>query len=264
MLSRLTMDQSKPSVVAPILTFLAVSTAAFPLLFTVQQPLRLDPDLLRLTVFSTAIGAAAVWLIWRGRLPYPTVTRKGIAAPICGAVIVSILFAGAMFGVARAQVAPWRPPNLHALPAPIGVFFVIQLVGALAEEVGWRGLIQPLIEIKAPAPIAAIVTGLLFGMGHFYIAFAIAPLACALFIVSATGLSVILAVFTTGRSAPVRILIATVLHFLINMVTFFLFTDGDGSVRYFADLAAVSGTFGAVGLIVLARGAGRAPAGNRA
>jgi hypothetical protein len=44
-----------------------------------------------------------------------------------------------------------------------------------------------------------------------------------------------------------------VLHFLVNMATFLLFADGDGSARYFADLAVVFVALGAIAFVVLAR-----------
>jgi hypothetical protein len=50
--------------------------------------------------------------------------------------------------------------------------------------------------------------------------------------------------------------IATLLHYLLNMATLSLFSDGDGSVRYFADLAVAFGICGAVASIPLILGRG--------
>ena len=128
---------------------------------------------------------------------------------------------------------------------------VVQIIGATAEEVGWRGLVQPLLETKLAARPAALVTGALFGLGHFYLAFAVSPTSFGLFLVSAIAISMILALATVGRSIGERIAIATGLHFLINMATLGLFADGDSSVLYFTDLALAFGVCGAVATFLL-------------
>lgn len=240
-------------VALPILAFLVVSALASPLLAMAQQATALDPDVLRLTVFSTAVGALAVWAIWRTRLPHPVVDRSGFDAWLLLAVAACVVATGIALGLARLQGAPWGPPKPGSLGAPLVVVLGVQLVGAAAEEVGWRGLVQPLLETKAAPWIASLVTGALFGLGHFYLAFGVAPLSFGLFVISAIAISMILALATVGRSIAERVVIATLLHFLINMATLFLFADGDGSVRYFAGLALAFGVGGALASIPLVR-----------
>jgi membrane protease YdiL (CAAX protease family) len=240
-------------ILGPVLVFVAVSAVASPLLAQLQAFTGLNPDILRLTVFSTAVGAAAVWLIWRGGLPYPPTTAQGLVRPLLASVGVAVVVAGLLFALAKAEGAPWRPADLGHLGAPLGVVLLVQFLGAAAEEVGWRGLVQPLLETRMKAPLAALITGALFALGHFYIAFAVSPLSCVLFVVSAIALSLILGLLTIGRSAGDRILIATVAHFLVNMATFLLFADGDGSPRYFADQALVFGACALPALVMLRR-----------
>jgi membrane protease YdiL (CAAX protease family) len=241
------------SALAPILVFLAVSAAASPLLSWLQDVLGPDPEVLRLTVFSTAVGAGVAWLLWRDRLPFPPVVRTGLARPLAGAVLVTVLMAATLYGLARAQGAPWRPPAAGGTGAPLILFLSVQFLGAAAEEVGWRGLVQPLLETRMAASLAGLVTGLLFAVGHVYLALSISPVAFGLFVVGGVWVSMILAAFTVGRSAPARVLVAAVLHFLVNMATFFRFDDGDGGPRYFADLAVVLGAYGLVAVVILAR-----------
>jgi uncharacterized protein len=239
--------------VIPILVFIAASTLAAPVLGALQDVSGLSPDILRLTVFSTTIGAVVVWLIWRSALAYPPAEAAGSVRQALLAAC-AVLLAGALaYGIAWVEGARWHSPGAGAFGASVTVFLLVQLLGAAAEEVGWRGLVQPLLETRLSAWKAALITGVLFGVGHFYLAFAVGPLAFALFIVSAIAMSLILATATVGRAWPSRIMLATLLHFLVNLETFFLFTDGDGSVSYFADLALAFGVFGAVALWVLAR-----------
>lgn len=239
--------------IAPILVFAVVSAFASPILAKLQDVLALNPDVLRLTVFSTAAGAAVVWLIWRKGLAYPPATTTGLTRPLLlgGA---AFLLAGALaYGLARIESAPWPPPRAEAFGGPAAMFLIVQLAGAAAEEVGWRGLVQPLLEMRLTAWKAALVTGALFGAGHFYLAFAVSPGAFILFVVAAVAISLVLAAATLGRPWQGRIIVATLLHFAVNMETFFLFTDGDGSVLYFADMAAAYGVVGVVALAMLVR-----------
>jgi membrane protease YdiL (CAAX protease family) len=240
-------------VALPIIAFLLASAVASPLLAKIQDLTALDPDVLRLTVFSTAIGAAVVWVLWRKGLPYPLVSRSGSDGMLLFAVGACLIGVGIAFGLAKIEGAPWRPPKPGSLGAPLALVMIVQLLGAAAEEVGWRGVVQPLLETRLAPLKAALISGTLFGLGHFYMAFDIAPVSFALFVISAIAMSVILAVATVGRTLGARIVIATFLHYLLNMATLLLFSDGDGSVLYFADLAGAFGVCGVIASIPLIR-----------
>jgi membrane protease YdiL (CAAX protease family) len=240
-------------VALPLVAFLVASALASPLLAEMQDLTHLDPDVLRLTVFSTAIGAGVVWLLWRRGLPFPPVNSSVIDKTLLFAVAACLIGVGIAFGLAEVEGAPWRPPKPGSLGAPVALVMIVQLLGAAAEEVGWRGVVQPLLETRLAPLQAALITGVLFGLGHFYLAFAIAPASFALFVVSAIAISMILAVATFGRTLGARIVIATFLHYLLNMATLSLFSDGDGSVLYFADLAAAFGVCGAIAWVPLIR-----------
>lgn len=237
----------------PILAFLLVSAVASPLRARVQEAVALDPNVIRLTVFSTAVGALGVWAVWRRRLPYPPVEKSGVDSSLLLALAICLVAMAMAWGLARLQGAPWHPPTPGSLGAPLAVVLIVQLVGAAAEEIGWRGLVQPLMETKIGPLAASLVTGALFGLGHFYLAFGIAPVSFGLFLISAIAISMILALATVGRSLWERVLIATLLYFLFNMATLLLFADGDGSVLYFADLALAFGVCGVVASISLKR-----------
>ena len=192
------------------------------------------------------------FLIWRHGLPYPAANIRGRGGFLNLATLMTCLAGLAMWLVALAEGAPWRPTHV-ALTAQLAIVLSVQLLGAAAEEVGWRGLVLPLLETRLAAWAAAVITGLLFGLGHFYLAFAVPPASFGLFVVSAVALSLILALATVGRAWWERIAIATALHFLVNAQTFFLFSDGDGGALYFGDLAAAFAGPGLMALWLLAQ-----------
>jgi hypothetical protein len=110
------------------------------------------------------------------------------------------------------------------------VVLALQLLAVLAEELGWRGLVQPLLERKFPAVWAGVITGLLSAVGYLIVVPETVPTFRVFFIlgvvVGSIGLSVTLAVITTGFSLVQRVLIATLFRILL-VVGFLLFFAGD-------------------------------------
>lgn len=234
-----------------IVTFLLVSAAASPLLAWLQSSTALDPTVLRLTTFSTAVGAGVTWLAWRRSFVWPPVTKRDTGRALGISLAVAAVSAAGLLLLNALEGNRWSPVEISALPAPLVLILFTQFLGAVGEEVGWRGLVQPLFETTKPVLWSGIVTGLLFGLGHFYV-IAAGPILFATFVLSAVALSVILAFLTTGRSVTVRIVVASVFHWLTNTATFVLFADGDESLLWVANTALV-GVAGAIAMVVLAR-----------
>ncbi|WP_147453982.1 CPBP family intramembrane glutamic endopeptidase [Tessaracoccus antarcticus] len=126
---------------------------------------------------------------------------------------------------------------MATLPAPLAAVLGLQLLGAAGEEIGWRGVVQPLLERRFTVMVSGVITGLLFGLGHFYVLPAAGALAYGVFVVSAVGMSVSLAVVTAGRALIPRIALATCFHWLVNSAMLLLFSDGDVSLLWTINLA---------------------------
>ncbi len=249
-------DDSRPRVLVVLLVFLAVSATASALLPDVQAASGLPTDVLVLTQLATAVGAAAVWLLWRRRLPFPPVRAWAWRAPLLASLVAAGVVAGVL-AVAQAVTGTWPPLDPATLGAPLVVVLLAQLVGAAGEEVGWRGLVQPLLETRMPVLAAGAVTGLLFGLGHLHVLAAGAGV-YALFVVSAVGLSVSLAHVTAGRAPVQRVVLATALHWLVNVVILLGFSGGDASARWAASTAVATVAAGALLVGLAARGRRRA------
>ncbi|NBE83594.1 CPBP family intramembrane glutamic endopeptidase [Micromonospora rubida] len=240
-----------------IVAFLVASTAASPL-FTLAQGLTgLHPTVLVLTQFSTAVGALAVYAIWRGRLPYPRTTKRGLLAPACAAVGLALAVILVLWLLAVVEPHRWEPLDTATLPAPLALILLAQFLGAAGEEVGWRGLVQPLLETRMPALLAAAVTGVFFGLGHFYVAEA-GVAVYAVFVVSTIGLSVAAAAVTAGRAWWIRVLVATVLHWGVNIGTLVGFPHADDSMAWMTDTAIAMGLVGVACVPFLIRSTRRA------
>ncbi|WP_162942639.1 CPBP family intramembrane glutamic endopeptidase [Cryobacterium soli] len=228
-------------IVAMLATFLAVATVASPLLSLLQGVVGLDPEILRLPTLATAIGAAVVWWNWRESFRFPRVTGRSARR----AAVLAVLFAAATIAVLIAlnwaEGSAWSPLEASTLPTSLGLILILQMLGAAGEEVGWRGVVQPLFEIRFSLIWSGVFTGALFGLGHFYVLLAAGVVVYLAFVVAAIGLSVTLAVLTTGRSFAARVLIATFFHWMVNAATLVVFSGGDESLLWTINTAIATG-----------------------
>ncbi|WP_166436039.1 CPBP family intramembrane glutamic endopeptidase [Cellulomonas shaoxiangyii] len=240
-----------PPVWQVLLVFLGVSALASALLAAVQGAVGPPTDVLVLTQLATAVGALVTWLLWRGRLVLPPVRTRGWRAPLLTSLAVAVVVGAVLWLVQAAGAGTWPPLDHATLGAPLVVVLAAQLVGAAGEEVGWRGLVQPVLETRLRLLPAALVTGLMFGLGHVHV-LAAGIGVYALFLVSAVGLSVALAVVTAGRAVLQRVVLATVLHWLVNVVMLVGFSGGDTSVGWTAGTAAATVVAG-LGCVLVAR-----------
>jgi membrane protease YdiL (CAAX protease family) len=231
--------------VVVIVTFLVVAGIASPLLGLLQTLTHLDPSVLRLTQFSTAVGALIVWGIWRKSLRFPPISKKGIVTPLIVAVGLSIGMVLVLHLLQTLESRTWPIIDPSTLAAPLIVTIGVQLVGAAGEEVGWRGIVQPLLETRMAPIWAAIITGLLFGVGHFYVLGA-GLLVFIVFVISAVGLSLALAATTLRRSVGERIAIASVFHWLVNMALLIGFSNGDQTLLWIANTAIATCLIGGI------------------
>lgn len=246
-------------VVAVLVTFLVVSAVASAALAALQAAAGPPTDVLVLTQLATAVGALVSWLVWRRQLVLPPVRVRGLRAPLLASLGATALVGGVLWAAQEVWHA-WPPLDPGTLGAPLVVVLAAQLVGAAGEEVGWRGLVQPLLETRLPVVTAGVVTGLLFGLGHVHVLAAGAAV-YALFVVAAVGLSVALACVTAGRGVVPRVLIATALHWLVNVVVLVGFSGGDASARWTAVTAVATVVAGAALAVVVRPDRGR-PAGG--
>ena len=83
--------------------------------------------------------------------PRPTVA-VAVTGVFCAAALIFALCCGTPNG------SPWYM-------MPLGFIVMLPLVG-LAEEVGWRGFLQPELEKKLPFPIATSITAVIWYVWH--------------------------------------------------------------------------------------------------
>ena len=200
------------------------------LLVQVQLAMGVPADLINLAMLAVVGGAVLVWMLWPDTRRV-TVTRRDPMRSVYLAVFFAALVVLALAYLTRKDSAGgWLTPHLDNLPTSLAVLLALQLLAAFAEELGWRGLVQPLLERRFPVIWAGIITGLLSAVGYLIVVPETDPTFAVFFIlgvvVGSIGLSVTLAVITTGFTLVHRVLIATLFRFLL-VVGFLLFFAGD-------------------------------------
>ena len=198
-----------------ILTFVVATAALSQALVIAAAAWQVEA--VSLVQFGPALGAAVTWAVFPARM------RQFLPArvPSREAGWRSLIALAASAGFAAVLAVLWRLSGhtLHGLQAVAGVPFVLVailwLAGAAGEEIGWRGLLQPLLEHRVGRLGAAVCTGLLWAIWHVPM-FAMGAAIAALFTASTVLLSVLLAVLGHGSPAQ-RVAPASVAHWLVNL-----------------------------------------------
>ncbi|MFI9401375.1 CPBP family intramembrane glutamic endopeptidase [Nocardia sp. NPDC052316] len=193
------------------------------------QPISgIDPAALALVQFGPVLGALATWLaggkVVGPLLPAPVPAgqvRVNLGYVLAACLLCGLLIAGAMTFAGHDPIGPVGVGGV-----PFAAFFAIQLVGATSEEIGWRGVLQPLLELRVHRFVAIAVTGAAWALWHVQ-AFGAGPVVAVSFFVSAMAFAVLLGSFGTG-SCLQRILVAAVGHWLINVGIYL--TAGDDTL----------------------------------
>ncbi len=157
------------------------------------------------------------------------IALKSLLALILPIFLASIIFIiSNFFGI---------EPKLSSDSLPsIAIALVTVLIGALGEETGWRGFLQPLIEKNTSALIASVLVGLLWGLwhvGHYKNGW-LFMLAFLLFTISA---SIIVA--WLYRDTKFSVIIPILFHTSINFCFFMMFKNSLADYKFMSITAIV-------------------------
>ncbi len=210
---------------APTLTFVLATFAASGAMLLLQPVSGIDPGVLPLVQLGPAVGAATTFAIFRGRLAPllpAAVPRRQVVAHLILALAACLLYAGVLVAVLLVQGEPLDGADA-AGSVPFVLLPLLLLVGAAGEEIGWRGMLQPLLENRFSLLVASIVTGLVWGVWHVQI-FTAGPVVIVGFLLAAVALSVLMGHFGRGTVRQ-RVALAALVHWLVNLAL--LLTLGD-------------------------------------
>lgn len=220
--------------IAPIAIFTIVTGVVSVVLDIVQDLSGFAHGYIALAAFGPAIGALVAFALsgarsdkreaFRALLPSAVSTRQVVAHLILG-VAASAVFFGLMLAALAIMGVPALWPSAVA-GVPIVVVLIGLLVGAFLQEIGWRGFLQPLLELTGSRFLATLIVGAVWGFWVVQL-FPMANnfVAVASVFVGTMALSVLLGYFGNGSPAQ-RVLAATVVHWLVASVLLLLVGAG--------------------------------------
>lgn len=184
------------------------------------------------------IGAAVTSMVVpatsRPDPPEPVARRQWIAHTVLG-VVAAGLFAALVFaGFTMLQVPA---PDLSR--AGLGTVVIAMLglaVGAIAQEIGWRGFLQPTLEARTSRMGAAVIVGLVWTLWHItaYTDLVTAALLLATYL----PLAVLLAHLGNG-SVLQRVITTSIVHWLVTLPVMLLAGIGGSVVQAVVGAATV-------------------------
>lgn len=222
----------------------------------VQSALNVPYALLSLVMLAPALACTVV-LVRPAWMPQPW-PRAGVRAVLVASAVAALcvlVFLAVLALVAGAR--PRWPTDMGG--APWLLFLLAQGVGALSEEIGWRGVVQRCGESVARPAVVSAVAGFLFGATHLgYWGLGILPVLT--FASTAMLMSLTITTLFVG-SFWQRMIPAVIVHLGLNLTLTSLST-AEGSLG--TSPAALAAAVAMVGVAVLARVLLRpAPRANR-
>ncbi|MEU9086277.1 CPBP family intramembrane glutamic endopeptidase [Streptomyces sp. NPDC048357] len=214
--------------------FLAVALVAAGACGALQPATGIPPEVVQLTQFGPALAVAAAALLWPARirdrlagtlparrsrpaghaprLPATTVRAALLLTP---ALIIALSAGGILL---TSGTLPTTSPR--ALAHPLALLVAAQLLGACAEEIGWRCYLQPLLRTRFGPITASALVGTAWGLWHVP-ALAQGPAYAAGFLTATVAMSVILGL-ALERVRSNRLLLAGGFHTLVNLGMLFV------------------------------------------
>ncbi|MFI6925334.1 type II CAAX prenyl endopeptidase Rce1 family protein [Nonomuraea spiralis] len=218
-------------VVAPAAVFSAVAFVAAGALGVAQAATPIPAEVIQLTQFGPALGVVVVAVLWPG-LARTVLSgavgrgRVGATGPLLLATAVLILVLGAgAYGLLTGDVRFTAP---GALSSPFALIVVAQFIGACAEEIGWRCLLQPLLRRRLGPLATSITVGVLWGVWHVPV-FGQSPAYAGAFLLATVSMSVVMGL-ALERVRAHRLLLSGGFHTLINLGLLLFMDEESGAV----------------------------------
>lgn len=207
--------------VIPIAVYAFLAFGLSGLLVALQPHSGVDSATLSLVQFGPALAVLTTVLLigstrrraLRAALPGPVAGRWVTAGLLTALVAAAVIWATVALALRSDGTTLFGLQPLGG--APFMVFAVAQVLGALGEEIGWRGFMQPMLESRVSRLTAILITGTTWALWHVQ-AYTQGLVVALSFFTTAVAFAVLLGYLSNGTVRQ-RILIATTGHWAINV-----------------------------------------------
>lgn len=179
--------------------------------------------------------------------PEPVVRKQWIAHTILG-VGAAALFALLLWG----GLAIFNVPAVDLSRSGAGTVVIALaagLIGALAQEIGWRGFLQPLLESRMSRLGASLIVGMLWSL--WYVSALTDVLTALLLFATYVPFGILLGHLGNG-AAWQRVTTTTLVHWLLTLPIMFLAGIGGTLVQAVVAVAAIIVTASFMAMFVVA------------
>lgn len=185
-----------------------------------QAALGVPVELLSLVMLAPALACTVV-LLRPSWMPTPWKRVRGLQVlSAAGISVVAVVVFFAVLAVVTASAPRW---SAETGGATVVLFVALQALGALAEEVGWRGVVQRCGETFARPAVVSAGAGFLFGATHLgYWGLGVVPVLT--FALTAMCMSLTITTIFIGAFWQ-RMIPALVVHLGLNLSLTMLPTD---------------------------------------
>jgi len=178
----------------------------------IQQATGFAVETVSLPQWGPGLAALVMLLIFRrdghrlsvidGRVP---ASRYVLAAliPVGGALIVTLINSARLGGV-----------DMGALPTPTWLLLAWMPLGALGEELGWRGYLHKRLGLHLNGLTSSLIVGVLWALWHIGM-YANGPVYMAFFVLLMISYSIV--IYALVADIRFNVLVAAVFHLMINV-----------------------------------------------
>jgi membrane protease YdiL (CAAX protease family) len=169
-------------------------------------------EVLSLVMLAPALACVVVLLRPKWM---PGAWKTAVSEDVLTSALVAVVSVVGFVGVLSLLAGRWPswPPSTDG--APLMVFLVLQTVGALSEEIGWRGVVQRCGEQFAKPAVVSAIAGFLFGATHLgYWSLGVLPVLT--FALTAMLMSLTITAIFVG-SFWQRMIPAVIIHLGVNL-----------------------------------------------
>lgn len=201
-----------------VITFYLLTLVITIVLAIIQEQIGLANELIILPQLGPAFAALIVFFVFKkNRIPIEVGMRKGLPELIL-VFVVPIIIIGISFLLYR----QFHEIMLTELSIDTWMILPGMLIGAMGEELGWRGYLLPELRTSLKPVQACVLTGFMWGLWHmgnyqFGILYMVGMI---LFAISST-----LILYWIMRFSGNNIILATGFHFAINLSYYFFYIE---------------------------------------
>ncbi|QJC22389.1 CPBP family intramembrane glutamic endopeptidase [Arcanobacterium buesumense] len=239
----------------PILVFFAAMLFHSLWLIAFQLWLDVSLDYIAFPQLGPTLGLATTWLLYRSWLtPFLPVAPTSVGEFRRRSRIVVVACLGYVFatwvlaemlqaGSYRALFTDWHLVG----------FLTVQFLGAVVEEIGWRGFLQPLFVKRFGAILGASLVGVIWAAWHGDQL--LDPLGFIVFALTCVALSLVLEMMVAG-SWWQRGLLAAGLHWAVNIAPVVVINVDDDAVPNLVTVLVIlipQCVFGLVAFVILVK-----------